>query len=96
MGLLGGTCWYSWVLVGTIVLVGISGYYCTRAIATTLLEALGISKETILDDIEQGNEKGTLTKRSELEPTPDLFHITPLPLPSAKISICCLHIIYQH
>ena len=67
--------------MGTIVLVGISGYYCTRAIATTLLEALGISKETILDDIEQGNEKGALTKRSELEPTPDLVHISPLPCP---------------
>ena len=68
--------------MGTIVLVGISGYYCTRAIATTLLEALGISKETILDDIEQGNEKGALTKRSELEPTPDdPVHISPLPCP---------------
>ena len=81
VGLLGGTCWYSWVVVDTSVLVGISGYYYTRAIASTSLEALGISKETILDDIEQGNEKGTLTKRSELEPTPDLVHISPLSCP---------------
>ena len=65
MGLLGGTCWYSWVVVDTSVLVGISGYYYTRAIASTSLEALGISKETILDDIEQGNEKGTLTGESQ-------------------------------